>query len=187
MIVKDAPAHLLDLEKDASVSAVKDAPAPVKDAPAHMNLLKTTAPFGRVVCVAKIERAPEGALDGVEGVEEETVVEVIDVADVAAQELEAQFAQLCELWQKPDGIDRRKALKAFEAVCSEYDGEEVLASAAAWVRTVEPRYLKKLELWLAHGAWLEKPVDRRFNGHRKETAVEVAMRLSMTSRNGGHA
>ena len=51
--------------------------------------------------------------------------------------------------------------EAFKAVCTAHDGEEVIASAAQWVASTQPPYLKKLEDWLSNGAWRKEPAQRR--------------------------
>lgn len=75
--------------------------------------------------------------------------------------LEEKFEQLCHTWRKPDGVNRIAAWKAFQEVCADHDGDEVLASAALWVASTPARYLKKLELWLSNGAWQNEPVQRQ--------------------------
>jgi hypothetical protein len=94
------------------------------------------SPTEMVVCVSGAnERAPDGAL--------------------------WQFERLCQIWCKPDGIDRKKAFAAFKAVRTEHDGEDVIASAGRWVAVTAPRYLPKLERWLENGAWLNQPQARK--------------------------
>jgi hypothetical protein len=131
------------VQTSAPLTGVQDSSIGVQDSSKRVQTsahepLRTTAPPARGVCVEiSRQRAPDGAL-------------------------EEKFERLCEIWRvKPDGIDLKAAFKAFEAVCMAHDGEEVIASAAQWVATTQPRFLKKLEVWLSNGAWRKEPAQRQ--------------------------
>ena len=92
--------------------------------------------------------------------------------------LARDFESLCLIWRKPHGINKAAAWKAFQAVCSEYPAEEVLASAERWVAATPPRYLKKLEDWLGNSAWRNEPPVRGAERaeRRRIDPVEAMMR-----------
>jgi hypothetical protein len=88
------------------------------------------------------------------------------------------FQALCQIWRKPDGINVSAAWKHFQVVCGDHPAEQVLASAECWVTATEPRYLKKLEVWLGNGAWRSDPPVRRAEPavrRRKDDPVEAMM------------
>ena len=146
----------------------------------------TTSPFGAGGGGGAARRAPCGApAEEDDPTEMEEADGGLDGAEVLSP-LEAQFNDLCDVWAaKPHGISRPKAWKAFRAVCEDYAGNDVLASASTWAAAVEARYLPRLEAWLVDGAWLNEPPLRRYsNGHgsnHKRSAAEVAAELATTA------
>lgn len=97
--------------------------------------------------------------------------------------LAEQFDQLCLIWRKPHGVNRKLAWKAFENVCQQHDGAEVIVSAERWVAATPERYLKKLEDWLGNGAWRNDPPSRQ-GGARgtKSNPVEEMLKAGGLSR-----
>ena len=92
---------------------------PSTGAPFAHERSKTSGPSGHGVGGSN-QRAPDGAL-----------------AEKNRSAREPQFEQLCRMWVKPDGVNRAKALRAFSTVCAEHNGDDVLASAGAWVARVK--------------------------------------------------
>jgi hypothetical protein len=120
-------------------------------------LLITTRPSGEGCVVSNMALAPDGAAP-----------------------LEEKFEQLCFLWRhRTHGVNKAKALKAFEAVCADHDGDAVLASAFKWAAVTPPQFMQKLEEWLANGAWLNEP-SRRSPAARQ---VCSTLRATMGARN----
>jgi hypothetical protein len=120
--------------------------------------LRTTAPFGR----------------GGEGGE--------NPARRAPSARREEFAELCRLWQRPYGLNEAKAQAAFDRLVGDgVASADIIASARSWVAAREPAFLPALERWLNDGAWRNDPPARR-TSNRKESAVEVAVRLA---REGG--
>ena len=107
----------------------------------HTNQEEPLSPSERECVGSAIERAPDGAL--AEG-----------------------FELLCQTWRKPDGVNRKAAWQAYQVVCDDHDGDDVQASAERWVASTPARYLKKLEVWLGNGAWLNEPAQRQGGGAR---------------------
>jgi len=62
---------------------------------------------------------------------------------------------------------------------------DILDSARRWVAAREPRFLPKLEEWLANGAWRNDPPVRQANGHHKPSAAQVAAELAARGNGGG--
>jgi hypothetical protein len=82
--------------------------------------------------------------------------------DGARAALEEKFSELCELWIRPYGIDKKASLKAFMATCEEHGdrvlakhgvdiADYILASARNWTAKKAAKWLPKLEEWLAIG------------------------------------
>ena len=96
----------------------------------------------------------------------------------------AEFEELRQLWQRPYGTNEVKALAAFNRVTG--DGEvtpaDILDSARRWVAAREPRFLPKLEEWLANGAWQNDPPTQLNGKHHKPSAAEVAGKPGARSR-----
>jgi Helix-turn-helix domain len=73
--------------------------------------------------------------------------------------LEFYFQKLCTIWRKkPDGVNEKESRKAFLAEVEKGAAPEaILASAEKWAAATPERFLKKLERWLADGAWQNEP------------------------------
>ena len=99
----------------------------------------------------------------------------------------AEFEELRQLWQRPYGTNEVKALAAFNRVTG--DGEvtlaDILDSARRWVAAREPRFLPKLEEWLANGAWQNDPPTQLNGKHHKPSAAEVAANLAREAERNG--
>ncbi|QDM22211.1 hypothetical protein FIU28_14395 [Tardiphaga sp. vice154] len=90
---------------------------------------------------------------------------------------EEKFQELVAIWRvRLYGVGPKKPKDAFNAVCDGEDPDEIIASAARWAAAVKPRYLPKLEDWLANGAWRNLPpaTDSQW-GRGKRSAADVAM------------
>jgi hypothetical protein len=98
-------------------------------------------------------------------------------ARLSARSLEEKFQELVAIWRvRPHGVGPKKPREAFNAVCDGEDPDDVIASAARWVAAVKPRWLPKLEDWLANGAWQNLPPapDAPRRGG-KRSGADVAM------------
>lgn len=108
--------------------------------------------------------------------------------DGARAALEEKFSELCEVWIRPYGIDKKAALKAFVATYEEHGdrvlakhgvdiADYILASARNWTAKKAAKWLPKLEEWLANEAWRNEPApDKGGDRGGGESAGERLMR-----------
>jgi hypothetical protein len=98
-----------------------------------------------------------------------------------------RFPELLEVWDRGFLDDEAAARRAFAAACREAEPDTIIAAAREWAAAFDaPRFLPKLEKWLAARGWTKQPPSRRPQRNRGKpslfkTAIEYAQRR------GGHS